>query len=135
MTAGGHGAVLAAGRQQLPALPAATATLVPAADGAASALAVHRSTLSVWQLASLGGTWTRAQAINVRSSTAPQAEAANAVRPVRAPHTLASFSRRLATRSRISSRIGRISSSVLPAGRLVPAALQRMAGLPSVPVG
>jgi hypothetical protein len=36
----------------------------PAAD-TADALAVHRSSLTVWQLTSPGGSWTRAQAISV----------------------------------------------------------------------
>jgi hypothetical protein len=66
ITAGGHGAMLADGRWQLlPALPAGTAALAPAADGTTSALAVHRATLTIWQLASPGGNWTRAQEINV----------------------------------------------------------------------
>ncbi|HEY7429597.1 MAG TPA: hypothetical protein VH641_02570 [Streptosporangiaceae bacterium] len=66
ITAGGHAAALAAGRwQQLPALPAGTAALAPAADGTTSALAVLKATLTVWQLASLGGSWTRTQVINV----------------------------------------------------------------------
>jgi hypothetical protein len=66
ITADHRGAVLAAGRwQQLPALPAGTATLAPGTDGETDALAVHRSTLTVWQLTSPVGSWTRAQAINV----------------------------------------------------------------------
>jgi len=49
---------------RLPALPPGTATL--ALNGSASdALAVHRSTLTVWQLATGGQAWTRAQEINV----------------------------------------------------------------------
>ncbi|HUK69522.1 MAG TPA: hypothetical protein VLW50_12350 [Streptosporangiaceae bacterium] len=66
ITAGGHGAMLTDGRWQLlPALPAGTMALVPAAGGTADALAVHRATLTIWQLTSPSGSWTRAQAINV----------------------------------------------------------------------
>jgi hypothetical protein len=66
ITAGGHAAALAAGRwQQLPALPAGTAALA-LSTGATDALAVHQATLTVWQLTSPGGSWTRAQAINVQ---------------------------------------------------------------------
>jgi hypothetical protein len=49
----------------LPALPAGTATLVPGALGQTDALAVHRSTLTVWQLPSGGSAWTQEQVINV----------------------------------------------------------------------
>ena len=60
------GAVLAAGRWQLlPALPPGTVALAPAADGTTDALAVHQATLTVWQLASPGGSWTTAQTISV----------------------------------------------------------------------
>jgi hypothetical protein len=66
ITSDGHGALLAAGRwQQLPALPAGTAALAPGTSGTTDALAVHRSTLTIWQLTSPGGNWTRAQAITV----------------------------------------------------------------------
>jgi hypothetical protein len=63
--AGGRGAVLAQGRWRLlPALPPATAALAPSADGTTDALAVHRASLTVWQLASNTG-WTREQAVSV----------------------------------------------------------------------
>jgi hypothetical protein len=63
--AGDQGAVLTAGRWQLlPALPAGTAALVPG-TGSTDALAVHQSTLTVWQLSSQRGTWAKAQVITV----------------------------------------------------------------------
>jgi hypothetical protein len=66
ITSAGRGAVLAAGRWQLlPALPPGTVALAPAADGTTDALAVHQATLTVWQLASPGGSWTTAQTISV----------------------------------------------------------------------
>jgi hypothetical protein len=66
ITSGGHGAMLAGGRwQQLPALPAGTATLAAGPGSTVDALAVHASTLTVWRLASPGGSWARAQVINV----------------------------------------------------------------------
>ena len=52
-------------RQPLPPLPTGTATLAPGPGGAADALAVDHSTLTVWQLAPGSAAWTKAQAINV----------------------------------------------------------------------
>jgi hypothetical protein len=49
----------------LPALPAGTATLAPGPAGGFDALAVHRTTLTVWQLAADSTTWHTTQAINV----------------------------------------------------------------------
>jgi hypothetical protein len=49
----------------LPALPAGTATLAPGPADQADALAVHRGTLTIWQLPSGGTTWTKTQVINV----------------------------------------------------------------------
>lgn len=49
----------------LPPLPPGTATLAPGPGAAADALAVNRSTLTVWQLAPGSAGWTRTQAINV----------------------------------------------------------------------
>jgi hypothetical protein len=49
----------------LPALPPGTATLAPGPGGQADALAVHRATLSVWQLPRGGTAWTKTQMINV----------------------------------------------------------------------
>jgi hypothetical protein len=68
ITADGRGAVLAADRwQRLPALPSGTAALAlaPGIDGEIDALAVRQSTLTVWQLTSPAGSWTKAQVINV----------------------------------------------------------------------
>jgi hypothetical protein len=66
VTAGGRGAALSAGKwQQLPALPAGSAALVPGTDGRTEVLAVHRGTLTVWQVTSSSGSWAKAQLINV----------------------------------------------------------------------
>jgi hypothetical protein len=63
---GSGSAVLTAGRwHRLPALPAGTAALVPGPDGETDALAVHRSTLTVWQVTSSAVGWTKAQTISV----------------------------------------------------------------------
>jgi hypothetical protein len=65
---GGTAALIASSArswQRLPALPSGTATIALNAAGPADALAVHRSTLTVWQLATDGQAWTRAQVINV----------------------------------------------------------------------
>jgi hypothetical protein len=51
--------------QSLPALPAGTATLAPEPAGGIDALAVHRTTLTVWQLAAGSTTWHTTQAISV----------------------------------------------------------------------
>lgn len=74
---GGTAAVLTSGNRgemitsmsspwrSLPQLPPGTATLVPGPGGAASALAVSRATLTVWQLSSGGARWAMAQSIRV----------------------------------------------------------------------
>jgi hypothetical protein len=63
---GGRGAVIAAGRWRvLPTLPRGTATLVPGPGGVTEALAVHHSTLTVWQLGSTAANWTKVQVITV----------------------------------------------------------------------
>jgi hypothetical protein len=54
-----------AGWQALPALPASTATLAPGPSGGFDALAVHRTTLTVWQLAPGSTTWRTTQTVNV----------------------------------------------------------------------
>jgi hypothetical protein len=51
--------------QPLPALPAGIATLASGAAGGFDALAVHRATLTVWQLAAGSATWHTTQAVNV----------------------------------------------------------------------
>ncbi len=51
--------------RRLPALPPGTATVAFSAAGPADALAVHGSTLTVWQVAAAGQAWTRVQVINV----------------------------------------------------------------------
>jgi len=51
--------------QSLPALPPGTATLAPAPAGGLDALAVHRSTLTVWHLAPGALTWHATQTIDV----------------------------------------------------------------------
>jgi len=68
MTAADHGAVIAGkdnSWEELPALPAGTATLAPSASGLVDALAVHGGTLTVWQLAPGATTWTQTQVIKV----------------------------------------------------------------------
>lgn len=66
ITAGGQGAILAAGQWQLlPALPDGTAALVPGTDSTTDALAVHRATLIIWQLARATAGWTSEQTIAV----------------------------------------------------------------------
>jgi hypothetical protein len=55
----------AASWRSLPALPPHTATLAPGPGGGFDALAVDRSTLTIWQLAPGSAAWTRTQAINV----------------------------------------------------------------------
>jgi hypothetical protein len=49
----------------LPALPSGTATLAPGSSSGFDALAVHRTRLTVWQLAAGSATWRITQAINV----------------------------------------------------------------------
>jgi hypothetical protein len=51
--------------QPLPRLPPGTATLAPGPAGGLDALAVHRTTLSVWHLAPGGAAWHTTQTINV----------------------------------------------------------------------
>jgi hypothetical protein len=51
--------------RQLPALPAGTATVAPGPAGGLDALAVHRTKLTIWQLAAGSTTWTATQAITV----------------------------------------------------------------------
>jgi hypothetical protein len=51
--------------RRLPTLPPGTATLALSAVGPTDALAVNASTLTVWQLATGGLEWTRAQVISV----------------------------------------------------------------------
>jgi hypothetical protein len=68
ITSGGTAAMITEGARswhRLPLLPKGTATLAFGAAGPADALAVHNSTLTVWQLATSGMAWTRAQVINV----------------------------------------------------------------------
>lgn len=64
--AGGRGAILAGDRWEfLPGLPTGTMALAPGTGGAASALAVHGATLTVWQLTGSDASWTRVQTITV----------------------------------------------------------------------
>lgn len=49
----------------LPALPPGTATLAPGPAGGYDALAVHRTKLTVWQLAPGARAWAATQVINV----------------------------------------------------------------------
>ena len=68
MTTGGHADLITSTGKSwhaLPALPAGTATLAPDGGDQASALAVHRGTLTIWQLPAGGSTWTKLQQINV----------------------------------------------------------------------
>jgi len=68
ITSAGRGeTITAAGSswQPLPALPPGTATLAPGPGGTTDALAVNRGTLTIWQHAPAGPTWTKAQVINV----------------------------------------------------------------------
>jgi hypothetical protein len=51
--------------RSLPALPAGTATLAPGPAGGFDALAVHRTTLTVWQLGPGATAWRATQAMNV----------------------------------------------------------------------
>jgi hypothetical protein len=63
---GGRGAVIAAGRWHvLPALPPGTATLAPGPSGVTEALAVHRGTLTIWELGGGAASWAKVQAISV----------------------------------------------------------------------
>ena len=51
--------------ESLPTLPAGTAALTPGTGGQAEAMAVDRSTLTIWQLKPLGTEWTKEQTIRV----------------------------------------------------------------------
>jgi hypothetical protein len=51
--------------RELPAVPAGTQTLAPAAGGGYDALAVSGSRLAVWQLGAAGTSWVRVQVITV----------------------------------------------------------------------
>ncbi len=51
--------------RKLPALPPGTATLAAGPQGAISALAVHRTRLTIWQAFPGRATWTKAQTISV----------------------------------------------------------------------
>jgi hypothetical protein len=51
--------------RSLPALPPGTATLAPGPGKGLDALAVHRATMTIWQLAPAGGTWAKQQVIHV----------------------------------------------------------------------
>lgn len=51
--------------RSLPALPTGTATLAPGPSGGFDALAVHRTTLTVWQLAPGSAGWRTTQTMNV----------------------------------------------------------------------
>lgn len=51
--------------RSLPALPAGTATLAPGPAGGFDALTVHRTRLTVWQLAAGSATWRATQVLNV----------------------------------------------------------------------
>jgi len=64
----GHGAAVAGSGtpwRTLPALPPGTATLAPGPAGELDALAVHRTRMTVWQLAPGTTAWRTTQAINV----------------------------------------------------------------------
>jgi hypothetical protein len=67
ITTGGTAAVITStgSWQRLPVLPAGTATLAAGLAGQTDALAVHRGTLTVWQLAVDGSIWTKTQVIGV----------------------------------------------------------------------
>jgi hypothetical protein len=68
MLNGNHAATItstATSWRTLPALPAGTATLAPGPAGGIDALAVHRTKLTIWQLAPGSPAWNAAQAITV----------------------------------------------------------------------
>ena len=67
MTTSGRAYVVSGGKQWLvlPAPPAGTATIAFNSDRQADALAVHRGTLTIWQLPFGGAAWTKTQTINV----------------------------------------------------------------------
>jgi hypothetical protein len=64
---GGRGETVSPGGpwQALPALPAGTAALVPGDGGTASALAVHSTKLTAWQLSAGAAEWEKTQVISV----------------------------------------------------------------------
>jgi hypothetical protein len=68
MLNGNHAATItrtATSWRTLPALPAGTATLAPGPAGEIDALAVHRTKLTIWQLAPGSPAWNATQAITV----------------------------------------------------------------------
>jgi hypothetical protein len=68
LTTGGSAAVItgaASSWRTLPALPPGAATLALGQGDQVDALAVHRGTLTVWQLPPGGGTWAKTQVIKV----------------------------------------------------------------------
>jgi hypothetical protein len=67
ITTSGTAAVItdAGAWHRLPALPTSTATVSPGPVGQADALAVHRGTLTIWQLSANGSTWSKTQVISV----------------------------------------------------------------------
>ncbi len=67
MTTSGRAYVVSAGKQWLvlPAPPAGTATIALSAGRQADALAVHRGTLTIWQLPFGGAAWAKTQTIKV----------------------------------------------------------------------
>ena len=68
VTTGGRAEVISSNGSRwdaLPLLPAGTATLAPGSGGEVDALAVHRSTLTIWHLSPGGTTWTKTQVITV----------------------------------------------------------------------
>ena len=80
MLTGSRGETIAgpgAAWRALPALPPGTATLAAGPAGGFDALAVHRTKITVWQLAPGSAAWARAQVITSPSSSAPQAKVAS----------------------------------------------------------
>jgi hypothetical protein len=68
LTTSGRADVIASAGSQwhaLPALPPGSATLAPGTSGQTDALAVHGSTLTIWQFLAGGSAWTKTQVINV----------------------------------------------------------------------
>jgi hypothetical protein len=67
VVAGRRGAVITDGQtwKALPSLPPGTATIAQGPTGTFQALAVHRSTLTVWQASALSAAWRMTQTISV----------------------------------------------------------------------
>jgi hypothetical protein len=68
LTTGGRAAVItsaASSWRALPALPSGAGTLAPGQGGQVDALAVHRGTLTIWELPPGGSSWAKTQVINV----------------------------------------------------------------------